>query len=268
MGMLAQAILLGLLGIFANLEWFFGTCYIQRPIILGTLTGLIMGDLHQGIIMGATMELAFAGASSIGAYDPPDMISGTVLGVAFAIHAGGSPEMALTLGLPIATIMLGLSNVTGYPILQAFAHILDRNVAKGDDKAFQRNFILSGIVAWDCLAWVIPVAYYFGSDKISSIIGGLPEFVSTGIDIAGGLLPAMGFAMLAQMIMKKNVGAFFFIGYFIIAYSGASSTAVALFVILALVALYLFFPQGIGMAEQKETVTKDDLSEGGGFDEF
>lgn len=68
--------------------------------------------------MGATMELAFAGASSIGGYDPPDMISGTILGVAFAIHSGAGPEMALTLGIPIATIMLLISNSVGYPILQ------------------------------------------------------------------------------------------------------------------------------------------------------
>ena len=56
-----QTILLGLLGLFSNAEWFLGTCYIQRPLILGPLTGLIMGDLQAGIIMGATMELAFAG---------------------------------------------------------------------------------------------------------------------------------------------------------------------------------------------------------------
>ena len=41
-----QTILLGLLGLFSNAEWFLGTCYIQRPLILGPLTGLIMGDLQ------------------------------------------------------------------------------------------------------------------------------------------------------------------------------------------------------------------------------
>ena len=32
-----QTILLGLLGLFSNAEWFLGTCYIQRPLILGPL---------------------------------------------------------------------------------------------------------------------------------------------------------------------------------------------------------------------------------------
>lgn len=256
---LVQTIMLGLLGLFSNAEWFLGTCYIQRPLILGPLTGLIMGDLQAGIIMGATMELAFAGASSIGGYDPPDMISGTILGVAFAIHSGAGPEMALTLGIPIATVMLLISNSVGYPILQIFAHMMDRDIEKGDDKAFQRDFILSGFVAWGITAPLLPLAYYFGSDKVAAVVGKMPEFISTGMDIAGGLLPAMGFAMLARMIMKKDVAPFFLIGYFVVAYSGLSTTGVALFAILILAVMFMM---------NKETKVVQIEEKGGDFDEF
>lgn len=259
-----QTILLGLLGLFSNAEWFLGTCYIQRPLILGPLTGLIMGDLQAGIIMGATMELAFAGASSIGGYDPPDMISGTILGVAFAIHSGAGPEMALTLGIPIATIMLLISNSVGYPILQIFAHMMDRNIANGNDKAFQRNFILSGFVAWGVTSPLLPLAYYFGSDKVTALVGNMPEFISTGMDIAGGLLPAMGFAMLARMIMKKDVAPFFFIGYFVVAYSGMTTTGVALFAILILAVMFTM-KKGVFGAGKATVVTGE---KGGDFDEF
>ena len=83
-----QAVLLGIVGFLSNAEWFLGTCFIQHPIILGPLTGLIVGDLQAGIIMGGTLELAWAGFASIGAYDPPDPVAGTILGVAFAIKSG------------------------------------------------------------------------------------------------------------------------------------------------------------------------------------
>ena len=46
-----QAVLLGIVGFLSNAEWFLGTCFIQHPIILGPLTGLIVGDLQAGIIM-------------------------------------------------------------------------------------------------------------------------------------------------------------------------------------------------------------------------
>lgn len=266
MSIAIQAVFLGILGFLANFEWFLGTCMIQRPIVLGPLTGLIMGDVVTGTIMGATMELAFAGAASIGAYDPPDMVSGTILGVALAMKAGAGPEMALTIGLPVASVVLAISNVTGYPILQLFAHLMDRDVAQGKDKAFQFHFIISGFIAWGVTTPIIPIAYYLGADKVTGIVNLVPEFVQTGMEIAGGLLPAMGFAMLAQTIMKKKLAPFFFIGYFIVAYSGVSTTGVSLFAILILMAIFgLTSDKGL-FASSQQAVTEE--LEGGDFDEF
>ena len=50
-----------------------------------TAVGLVLGDLHQGLVIGASLELFFMGAVSIGAYVPPDTIVGGVLATAFAI---------------------------------------------------------------------------------------------------------------------------------------------------------------------------------------
>ncbi len=266
-----QALLLLAICLFANCEWLLGTCMIQRPLVLGLLTGLAMGDIKQGIIMGATMELAFAGAVSIGAYDPPDTVSATVLGVALAIKAGGGVALALTIGIPVASVVLAISNVTGYPILQLFAHAMDRNIAKGNDKAFQRNYILSGLIAWGITAPIVPLAFYFGADKVEGLVNYIPEFVQTGMEIAGGLLPAMGFALLAGTIWRKDIAPFFFIGYFIVAYTGVSTTGVSLFAILILVALYFMTNSENSpfISHKKETVAVEEKTEAGGdFDEF
>ncbi len=82
-----------------------GTSLISRPIVTGFLTGLVLGDMETGIVMGATLELAFIG-SSVGASLPPDVVTGGILGVAFAINSGAGAETALLLGLPIATLAL------------------------------------------------------------------------------------------------------------------------------------------------------------------
>ena len=39
-----QAFLLGLCGAYGHLDWGIGTPYLNRPIILGPLVGLILGD--------------------------------------------------------------------------------------------------------------------------------------------------------------------------------------------------------------------------------
>ncbi|MDI5424766.1 PTS sugar transporter subunit IIC, partial [Salmonella enterica subsp. enterica serovar Kentucky] len=43
---------------------------------LGLLTGLVLGDMETGIVMGATLELAFIGSFSVGASLPPDVVTG------------------------------------------------------------------------------------------------------------------------------------------------------------------------------------------------
>ncbi|MBQ4163733.1 MAG: PTS sugar transporter subunit IIC, partial [Turicibacter sp.] len=106
-----QAVLLGLIAMLGNAEYLFGTSLLSRPIVMGALTGIIMGDIPTGVMLGATLELAFMGAFSIGASIPPEMISGTVLGTAFAIANGSGAETALTLALPIASLVLVFKNL-------------------------------------------------------------------------------------------------------------------------------------------------------------
>ena len=62
-----QAILLGLVAMLGNAEYLFGTSLLSRPLVMGTLTGIVLGDVQTGVTLGATLELAFMGAFSIGA---------------------------------------------------------------------------------------------------------------------------------------------------------------------------------------------------------
>ena len=44
----------------------------------------------------------------------------------------------------------------------------------------------------------------FGSEAVVGLLSQIPEWLQTGINISGGIIPALGFAMLAQMIMDKK----------------------------------------------------------------
>lgn len=101
-----QALLLGLIAFVAQSEFALGTSLISRPIVTGLFTGLVMGDIKAGLIMGATLELAFIGSFSIGGSIPPDVVTGGILGVAFSITSKTGIETVLLLALPIATFTL------------------------------------------------------------------------------------------------------------------------------------------------------------------
>ena len=55
-----------------------GQPLIERPLICGALVGLALGDLQQGIIIGATLELIFLGTITIGGSVPADLAVGSV----------------------------------------------------------------------------------------------------------------------------------------------------------------------------------------------
>lgn len=265
--MLKESILLALIMLLGRSEFLLGTALIQRPIIIGPLVGLVFGDLQAGLVMGATIELAFIGAVSIGAYVPPDMLSGTVLGVAFAITSGKGPEAALALGMPIATLMLGVRSAIGAPLKIAVAHLADKHVEDGKYKMFSFDVIAMPLIIEFIIGLIVPFAFYFGSAAVTNALDIIPEFVINGIEIATGMLPALGFAMLAQMIMNKNVAAFFFFGYFMIAYfaeSGLTTTGVAIFSII--IASISYFADN---KKEKVTNVHEKVEEEGGIlDEF
>lgn len=43
--MIVQAILLGLVAMLGNAEYLLGTSCLSRPLVMGALTGIIMGDI-------------------------------------------------------------------------------------------------------------------------------------------------------------------------------------------------------------------------------
>lgn len=225
-----QAILLGLISMLGNAEYLFGTSCLSRPLVMGALTGIVMGDIPTGVALGATLELAFMGAFSIGASIPPEMISGTVLGTAFAISTGSGAETALTLAIPIASLVLVFKNLGMVFILPAFVHKADDYAQKGDLKGVSRMHYLGGFFGSNLIIGVVvAISFYVGSPAVQAVLAVIPEWVQNGLQIAMGLLPAIGFGLLMQMIMNKEVAPFFMLGYVLSVYLNIPVTGIAIF---------------------------------------
>ena len=97
-------ILIALIAMFGHSEDFLGTTLLSRPLVLAPLVGLVLGHVTQGIIIGGTLELIFMGNIKVGAAIPPDIITGGVLGAAFAIISGKGPAIALAIAVPVSIL--------------------------------------------------------------------------------------------------------------------------------------------------------------------
>lgn len=229
-GTLLQSILLGILTMLIVADWLTGTTNISRPIISSVFVGLIMGDIQTGIIMGATLELAFIGAITIGASRPPDLPSGGILGTAFAIASGKGAEYALTLAFPIAALFLIVDNLLTLIVLPMIARKADKYAENSDLKKASNMHLLGWLTVKSIpRAIFVAISFYFGSPVMEKLLNAIPEFISNGISIAAGIMPALGFAILLQMILKKEVVVFFILGFALFSYLHVPILGISIF---------------------------------------
>lgn len=222
-----QAILIGLvaaLGVFGDQ---LGSLYINRPIVLGPLVGIILGQPEQGVVIGATLELFFMGAVSIGAYLPPDVIVGGTLATAFAISMESGTETAIALAMPLALISLAVGNV--FNIVNSFIlRISDKSAEEGRVSGISFAHWVIGLITVVRRFLLVFLGFYFGAEAMSGIIDAIPQKIISGMDAAAGLLPALGFAMLMRMILNKRLVPFYFLGFVLSAYLNMPVLGVAI----------------------------------------
>ncbi|MFW2500118.1 PTS sugar transporter [Clostridium diolis] len=253
---MTQAILVGLIAMFVTFEWCLGSCLITRPIVTGVLVGLVMGDLQTGIIMGATLEMAFIGAVTLGAAVPPDVITGGILGTAFAIATGQGAEVALTLAFPIATLFLLVDNVMTLFVMPFFLHKADKYVEEGNFNGVSRMHFLGGFVVKSLPRGIfVALALYLGSPFMSAVLESIPQFVQNGLVVAAGFIPALGISLLAQMILTKKLVIFFVLGFAISAYLKIPMLGIAIFA--TIIAIVLVGLQNNNVKKQEVMLDED-----------
>lgn len=250
---IAQAVGIGLVALFAYMVDFCAYAQWDRPIFTCLLVGLVLGDLPQALVLGANLELLYMGTMSIGAALPPDIYTGGILGVAFAIVTGTGIEGAVTLCLPIASLALAVKQFL-YTFFRGYCtHRADYYASIGDADGVAKMHILS-LLMWVPMAILVGFAFYSGSAAVQAMLDAIPKFIMNGISVASGMIPALGFAMLAKLTVTKKTLPFLFLGFAFVSYLNVDVTGVAIFgLIIAVLAVYFTKPeQNVAMAEVED----------------
>ncbi|MBO0476981.1 PTS sugar transporter subunit IIC [Vagococcus sp. DIV0080] len=193
---------------------------ISQPVWAGLITGLIMGDMGAGLIIGGSMQLMVLGVGTFGGASKIDANSGTILATAFSISLGMAPEQALAaIGVPVASLMIQM-DILGRFCNTFFAHRIDAKIEDMDYKGIERNF-LYGSMSW-FLSRAIPVflALTFGGglvEQIVTVLNGDLKWLGDGLAVAGAVLPAVGFAILLRFLPVKKHFPYLVLGFVITA---------------------------------------------------
>lgn len=238
--MIVSAILVALLAACGQ-WWFFGpiTKCLVYPLTTGTLVGVFMGDPMTGMIAGASIQLIYLGWISAGGTMPSNTIVAGIFGTAMTILSGADPTMAVTFAIPFSMLGLLLNQVY-MTVNAAWIHRADKILEKGNITGVRlMNFVPSFFMAF--LLYGVPAfaMVMFGSQWAESMLSAVPESVISALQVVGGIMPALGIAMLLNYLGKKKLIPWFFGGFFLTEYAKLDLTAISIFSAIIAIVLYL-----------------------------
>ena len=178
------------------------------PVFAGLISGLIMGDMKTGLIIGGGLQLVVLGVGTFGGASRIDATSGAVLATAFSVAQGIDPEIAIsTIAVPVAALLV-YTDILGRFSTTFFAHRIDAAVERFDYKGIERNYLL-GAVPW-ALSRALPVflALAFGSGLVETLVNFVNDvkWLADGLTLAARMLPGLGFAILLHYLpIKRNL---------------------------------------------------------------
>lgn len=237
--------------------WFFGpiTKCLTYPLTTGTLVGIFMGDPMLGMLAGANIQLIYLGWMSVGGTMPSNTMVAGIFGTAVTILAGADATMAVTFAIPFSMFGLLLNNIY-MTVNAAWIHEADRQLEKGSLTGVRvMNFLPSCLLATVLYGVPAFLMVMFGSGWAQSALEAVPESVINALQVVGGIMPALGIAMLLNYLgSKKSLIPWFFGGFFLTVYSGLSLTAVSIFA--AIIAIILYLNQGGEVAKKAKRAVK------------
>ncbi|MBO1306281.1 PTS sugar transporter subunit IIC [Enterococcus sp. 669A] len=207
----------------AFLYWF-GKSYIGysaapivgAPFIMGLVAGIIHGDVQQGIMISGSIMLIYLGVISPGGQLPSDSALAAACVLPIALNTGISTEVAVTLAVPLG--ILGAFLYNSKKILNVwFVERADKRVEEADIKGLWRYAtlypLLLGIPVFFLPVFLVGL---FGQDIVQPVLNAIPEWLMHGLEAAGGMLPAIGFAMILYMLGRAKYIPFFIIGFYMV----------------------------------------------------
>ena len=178
------------------------------PVFAGFITGLIMGDVTTGLLIGGNLQLFVLGVGTFGGASRIDATSGAVLATAFSVSQGIATDLAITtIAVPVAAL-LTYFDVLGRMTTTFFAHRIDAAIERFDYNGIERNYLL-GAIPW-ALSRALPVffALAFGGEFVQHVVDFVTKYqwVADGLTLAGRMLPGLGFAILLRYLpVKRNL---------------------------------------------------------------
>ena len=235
-----QVILVILVAFLAGMEGILDEFQFHQPLVACTLIGLVTGNLTAGIMLGGSLQMIALGWANIGAAVAPDAALASVASAIILVLGGqgeaGIPS-AIAVAVPLAVAGLALTMVVR-TLAVPIVHIMDSAAEEGDYHKIELWHIIAILMQGIRIALPAALLLFIPAETVQSFLQAMPAWLTDGMAIGGGMVVAVGYAMVINMMATKEVWPFFAIGFALAAIS--QLTLIALGVIaVSLAFIYL-----------------------------
>lgn len=231
----------------AGMEGVLDEFQFHQPLVACTLIGLVSGHLKEGIILGGSLQMIALGWANVGAAIAPDAALASVASAILMVLGlqGGNTDVTNAINTSIAVaIPLSVAGLFLTMICRTLAipmvHFMDGCAEKGDMRGMSMWHILA--ICMQGLRIAIPALALciVPAEAVTSALNSMPTWLSGGMAVGGGMVAAVGYAMVINMMSTKETWPFFALGFVLAAIGQLTLIALgAIGVVLALIYLGL-----------------------------
>lgn len=228
--LILMAVVMGLMYWIARgmIGGYFAFFVIASPIVVGVVAGLIYGDLKQGLIIGGGIAAAFAGIIAPGGNLPTDSALAATTVIPIALATGLSAEQAIAFAVPMGLVGSFVTNLRKI-VNVIFVHRADKCAENGDSAGLTRCAIIyPPLIELPLLFLPVFLVVMFGQDAMLAFMNSVPTWVMHGLEVAGGVMPAIGFALIMNMIGKPKMIPYTIVGFILVKCMGLNNITAGL----------------------------------------
>ncbi|GAA0799378.1 PTS sugar transporter subunit IIC [Clostridium sp. AF19-22AC] len=226
---LKLAIISGIIYGYANTEMFYVPMNIfwLCGLVHGLIFGIVTGDISTAMILGGQITLLTISQVASGGVEPSDICLASCITIPLALITGMDVKTALP--LCIAVGLIGNMNTPFfYSVNNYMAHVVDKYVDRGDIRGIKRMTWLTAAIDFVISFPFAFIGVYFGSTVVMALVEKMPEWIVNGLNVAGGILPAIGIMVTLKVIDRPKMIPVFLMGYFMVILFGVSVIGAAI----------------------------------------
>lgn len=240
-------LLVAIVALLAGMEGILDEFEFHQPLVACTLIGLVTGHLTEGIILGGSLQMMALGWANIGAAVAPDAALASVASAIIMVLAlnGGATDTktaistSIAVAVPLSVAGLFLTMVCR-TIAIPIVHIMDAAAERADFAAIDRWQIIAILMQGVRIMIPAVALCFIPAEVVTAALNAMPAWLSGGMSVGGGMVAAVGYAMVINMMATKEVWPFFALGFVLAAISELTLIALGVIgVCLALVYLGL-----------------------------